>query len=167
MPLTKNHNHLPYKHRTKCSGFTLLEVMVAMLIFSIGLLGIAGLQAQSVQYNHSAYLKSQASFFAYDILEKMRANRAIALSGTYMASYTTTGFDNGCYDVTGNCSESNMALHDVFDWKQILAQLPEGNGSITSTTVSGVTTFIIKVIWKDRSAADGSGIESITIRSEV
>ncbi|MEJ2142634.1 MAG: type IV pilus modification protein PilV, partial [Gammaproteobacteria bacterium] len=54
-------------------GFSLLEVMIAMVIFSIGLIGLAGLQSASLGYNHSAYLRSQATYLAYNILDKMRA----------------------------------------------------------------------------------------------
>ncbi len=163
MPLIKK-NRLS-SISSKSSGFTLLEVMVAMVIFSIGLLGLAGLQAQSVQFSHSAYLRSQATFYAYDILEKMRANRAVALTGSYNVSFSSTGTDGGCYANTGNCNAATMALHDVFDWKQLLATLPDGEGSVTSATVGTTTTYTIIVIWTDRSASGGT--ESITVRSET
>lgn len=148
-------------------GFTLLEVMVAMVIFSIGLLGLAGLQAQSVQFSHSAYLRSQATFHAYDILEKMRSNRAVAFNGNYNATFTSTGTDKSCYSNTGNCSPQDMALHDVYDWKELLTSLPDGDGEVTQVTVGTVSTFKVIVTWTDRSASDGTGIESITVRSEI
>ena len=65
----------------RISGFTLLEVLVALVILSIGLLGLAGLQAASLRYNHSSYLRSQATLIAYDIVDRMRANRQEALNG--------------------------------------------------------------------------------------
>lgn len=165
MPLIKKNSS--FTHSRKSSGFTLLEVMVAMVIFSIGLLGLAGLQAQSVQFSHSAYLRSQATFHAYDILEKMRANRAIAFTGNYNASFASTGTDNGCYSNSGNCTPTQLALHDIFDWKQLLTSLPDGDGSVSSTLAGTATTFTIIVTWSDRSASDGSGTESITVRSEI
>jgi len=158
-------NNTSYSRLNRFSGFTLLEVMVALVIFAIGLLGLAGLQAQSVQYSHSAYLRSQATFHAYDILEKMRANRAVALTGNYNATFSSTGTDNGCYDNAGNCSAIELAQHDIFDWKQLLASIDGGDGTV-ALDLTG-TTFTIIVTWTDRSSTDPSGTESITIVSEV
>ena len=64
-------------------GFSLIEVLVAMLLLSIGLLGVAGMQALSVQMNVSAGQSSQATFLGYDIVDRMRANRMAALKGDY------------------------------------------------------------------------------------
>ena len=150
----------------KTSGFTLLEVMIAMVIFSISLLGLASLQGQSLQFSHSAYLSSQATFYAYDILDKMRANRVVAIAGSYNVALGSAGTDKGCYDNTGNCSATDMALHDIYDWKQILAGLPNGNGSVASNGAAA-PTFTVTVNWDDRSAADGSGLESISVNSEL
>ena len=146
-------------------GFTLLEVMVAMVIFSIGLLGLASLQGQSVQFSHSAYLKSQGTFYAYDILDKMRVNRGLALSGNYNATFSSTGTDNGCYSNSGNCTAADMASHDVYDWKQLLASLPDGNGSVT--TAGTANSFTVIVSWTDRSALTANGKETITVRSDI
>ena len=148
-------------------GFTLLEVMVAMVIFSIGLLGLASLQGQSLQFSHSAYLKSQATFYAYDVIDKMRANRTVAYAGNYTSSLATTGTDKGCYDDTGNCSATDMALHDIFDWKQLLSDLPNGNGTVAQDGTTIPVTFTVTVTWDDRSAADGSGAESMAITTEL
>ena len=61
---------------TKSRGFTLLEILIAVGVLSIGLLGIAGLQALGQRSNHSAYLRSQATALAYDMIDRMRANKA-------------------------------------------------------------------------------------------
>lgn len=130
-------------------GFTLLEVMVALVIFSIGLLGLAGLQSQSLRYNHSAYLKTQASYLAYDILDRMRANRQAALDGGYNAEDTTEGTDKDCDTKTVTCSTNDMALHDIYEWKQLLANtLPQGTGSVGQTTL-GENNFTITIAWED------------------
>jgi type IV pilus assembly protein PilV len=67
------------RHRPRRSrGFSLMEVLVALLVLAIGLLGLAALQAQGLRYNHDAYVRSQATSLAYDIIDRMRANRANA-----------------------------------------------------------------------------------------
>ena len=74
-------------------GFTLIEVMIALLIFSLGLMGMAGLMVLSVKTNQSSYLRTQASFLAQSMADRMRANmgQINAYNGTYDA--TTTGTD--------------------------------------------------------------------------
>jgi type IV pilus modification protein PilV len=67
---------------SRSAGFTLLEVLVAVLVLAIGLLGLARLQMTVMKSNQSAYLRSQASLLAYDISERMRANRTAALGGS-------------------------------------------------------------------------------------
>ena len=72
---------ISFKKTKHLSGFTLLEVMIALLVLSIGLLGIAALQANSLKVNHGAYQRSQAIFLAYDMMDRLRANRTAALAG--------------------------------------------------------------------------------------
>ena len=64
-------------------GFSLVEVLVALLILSIGLLGLASLQMQSVQFNQSALYASQANFIAYEVMDRMQANAQEARDGDY------------------------------------------------------------------------------------
>lgn len=139
---------IPCKGNTRVradSGYTLLEVMVALVIFSIGLLGLAGLESQSLRYNHSAYLRTQASYLAYDILDRMRANRATALNNNYNANFTSTGTNHNCDTATATCSTIDMAQHDIYEWKQQLAALPGGEGQVTR---SG-DLFTITIRWDD------------------
>ncbi|HLE93281.1 MAG TPA: type IV pilus modification protein PilV, partial [Sulfuricaulis sp.] len=62
--------NIAFQHR----GFSLIEVLVALLVLSIGLLGLAALQTTSLQYNTGSYFRTQATFLAYDIIDRMRAN---------------------------------------------------------------------------------------------
>src|SRR6185295_1538044 len=64
-------------------GFTMIEVLVSLVVLSIGLLGVAALQLTSLRSNHSSAMRSQATFLAYDIIDRMRANRAAAIAGKY------------------------------------------------------------------------------------
>ena len=71
------------------NGFTMVELLVAVLVLSIGLLGLAGLQAAGLRNNQSAYLRSQATILAYDVADRMRATRAAAAAGAYNISVFT------------------------------------------------------------------------------
>ena len=119
----------------KQRGFTLLEVLVAMLILSIGLVGLAGLMMTGSKNNQSAYHRSQASWMAYDILDRMRANRPLAQSG---------GYDLG---LGATPTATGTALTDLTQWTtQLTAALPDGKGQI-SRTAAGITE--ITVSWND------------------
>ena len=58
----------------KNTGFTLIEVLIAMLVLAVGLLGLAALQASSLRNAQSAYNRSLATELAYDLADRMRAN---------------------------------------------------------------------------------------------
>lgn len=116
--------------QTRPSGFAMLEVLISILVIAFGLLGLAGLQGFSIRNNHNAYLRSQATLFAYDIADRIRANRS--------------GFDNGKYNLgaaadtaachpsgtPSGCSTGEMAGYDLFTWGQTLRQLPSGQGVV-------------------------------------
>lgn len=124
----------------RVSGMTLIEVLVAVLILSIGLLGLAGLQTLSLRSNHSAYLRSQATILAYDIADRMRANRQSALSGWYNIELEEAA-----------SSDTSIAATDLKEWKAALSTvLPAGDGSITVN--DGNVTII--VAWDDERDAD-------------
>src|SRR5580693_7240389 len=76
-------------HRRAHRGFTIVEVLVSLVILSLGLLGIAKLILLTARSTDSAYLRSQATALAYEILDDMRANRQIAIAHGYDTSMTT------------------------------------------------------------------------------
>lgn len=126
-------------------GVTLLEVLVSLLILSLGLLGYAGLQAVTVKNNHNAYLRSQATTLAYNVLDRMRANRA-GISG-YVAAYGAT--PSGA---------------DAQAWKTDLeARLPDGEAAITYDATTGAATVSIK--WFDSST--GLTGQEFSTRSQI
>ena len=117
-------------------GTTLIEVLVAMLVLSIGLLGVAALQVNALTTNQGAHVRSQASVLAYDIADRMRANRVVALAGGYNTTYAAV--------ITGPVT---LAELDLFNWKAALtATLPTGEGELA--TVGNVA--VIRVRWTDK-----------------
>jgi type IV pilus assembly protein PilV len=116
--------------RSAAQGFSLLEVMIALLIVSVGLLGLAGLQALSLKNNVSASQRTIATQLAYDMADRMRANAASVLSGDYnYATYSATNSAGqttaACLTTTG-CSATQLAQEDLYEWnQQICAQLPQ------------------------------------------
>lgn len=141
--------------RHSVAGFTLLEVMISMLVLSIGLLGLAGLQATGIRNNHSAYMHSQALSYGYDIIDRMRANRLNALSGNYNLAI---GVDAP--------SGTSIAETDLREWKNLVtANLTAGDAS--ANVNGGVVTVVVQ--WDDRRAekTDGESIKNITVQTEL
>jgi type IV pilus assembly protein PilV len=140
----------------RAQGFTLIEVMVSLVILSMGLLGIAKLVLFSAHSNDSAYLRSQATDLAYAILDDMRGNRAIAMAQGYDVPINTAPAAPGSCVGTG-CSPGALATYDVNTWLSRLAlALPAGTGSVTTTTTVAPapagTTAVITVQWDDSAA---------------
>jgi type IV pilus assembly protein PilV len=138
----------------KQSGFTLLEVLVAIVVLAFGLLGLAGLQADGLRNNTSAYMRSQATLMAYDMLDRMRANMQGVESGDYDNLMDTTPTDPSC--INSGCSVAQMAQHDAYEWsQQLLEILPYGQGRVTGNGSGSI--FSITVMWDDqRTGATGT-----------
>ena len=128
-------------------GISLIEVLVAVLILSLGLLGVAAMQNKSLSMNHSAYLRSQANIMAYDILDRMRANRSAAMNGAYDHQPEAAVPAGG-----------NIAAEDLRGWlSDLAATLPEGTAEITSSNENRVS---VTVQWRDR---DGETQAFVTV----
>jgi type IV pilus assembly protein PilV len=141
------------------NGFSLIEVLVAIVVLSIGLLGLAGLQTAGLKANNSAYQRTQASILANEMLDRMRANRVGLQASLYDDPYAGgTPADPGCS--TSGCSVANMADYDVYYWETSLSNtLPSGQGAITGNGAGSI--FTITVMWDDnRSGVSGTGCDT-------
>lgn len=144
---------------TRCSGFTLLEVLVALVVLSIGLLGLSGLQTTGLRNNHSAFLRSQATLVTTDIIDRMRANRDAAFNGDYDIGYGGTPTHISC---SVNCSALQVAQMDVDLWREYVERLPNGGGELT-VTAAGLAE--VKVRWAD--TRDVSNMLELVTRSQL
>lgn len=133
----------------KNTGFTLIEVLIAMLVMAVGLLGLAGMQAKSLGNNQSAYNRSLATQLAYDLTDRMRANvKGLATYTTIAPAAATAKTQCEPTTTTGAaCTPANMAENDLYVWNKAIADnLSSGTGSIPAPT-AGVYTIEIK--WDD------------------
>jgi type IV pilus assembly protein PilV len=133
-------------------GFTLTEILVTLVIISVGLLGVAGLHSVSLRNNFDALIRSHASALADEIADRMRTNRTRALAGDYNINLGATR--------TG----TTLADTDLVAWKARLAtQLPNGDGSIAlAAAPSRLVTITIQ--WGERDQANPV---SFTTRTEI
>jgi type IV pilus assembly protein PilV len=130
------------------TGFTMLEVLVAVLIIAIGLLGLAGLQAVGLRNSQTAYLRTIATQQAYDISDRIRANLAGVAAGNYDAIDSTLA-PNPAPDCEANtCSSAQLAQMDHAQWATNLgALLPGGGGAVDA---QGNSVFRVTVYWTEQ-----------------
>jgi type IV pilus assembly protein PilV len=124
-------------------GFSLVEVLIALVIMSVGMLGIAGLYVQSMQAGRTATFRHNAVTLAGDVADRIRANPRAA--GAYAAA---GGVDNSCVAMGVNCSQAQMASHDIFLWTQQAQEtLPAGTVTVTFDGTVTPPTYEIEIAW--------------------
>ena len=122
-------------------GVTLVESMIALLVISIGLLGIASLQITAMSQNASSLNHSQAVWYAYNMSDRIRAN--LNQFNNYNGIDTTNSYSQDCMAAT--CSNAQMLTADAADWGTMIANLPGGRGIITNTADG----LLVNVMWDD------------------
>ncbi|MDZ7828339.1 MAG: type IV pilus modification protein PilV [Halofilum sp. (in: g-proteobacteria)] len=121
-------------------GFTFVELLMAVLVLGIGLVGVAGLQSVALGMNYGSYLRSQATVLAGDMADRMRANPVGVGNGGYDMGAAATATETTDCDTTTGCSTGDMAEHDLYLWIQrVQAVLPSANAvvCIDSTPMDG------------------------------
>lgn len=151
--MKRNSTTLKYKD---ASGFTLIEVLISLIIISIGVLGLIGLQVSGLQANQSASNRSQAVLAASDMLDRMRANRTAALGNAYnisMSSNTPT-------------STATLAQADLAEWfTRVENWLPAGDASIELDAATSV--FTITLQWDESRMRDGSAQQQFVFETQI
>ena len=119
-------------------GMTLIEVLVALVILSVGLLGAAAFQLNALKYTDSARMTSQASFIAYDMMDRIRANAA--------ADYTVTPPTSGNPKVARD--------QDLYDFTRNIAGF--GGETATGSISLNQRVYTITITWDDSRAANAA-----------
>jgi len=136
-----------------------MEVLISLIVLSIGLLGLAGLQMNGLKSNNSSYQRTQASLLANEMIDRIRANRAGLLLGYYDDFSGTVPGDPGC--ISSGCTVQQIAQYDAFLWAGELAnRLPSGTGTVAGGGANSI--FTVTVSWDDNrsGAADTSFVMS-------
>ena len=150
----------------RSSGFSLIEVLISLVILSVGLLGIAAMVSVSMKSKGSSYLRTQALAQSSAIIDRMRANRATAITGGYNCNDIrgTVTCPSGaltqqtCNGTANTCTPAQIAAMDMYEWTQDLQNLL-GNGlaknvsyNIATTTVAQYTQVQVSISWDDTIA---------------
>ncbi|MFK7795145.1 MAG: type IV pilus modification protein PilV [Gammaproteobacteria bacterium] len=148
-------------------GFSLIEVLIALIVLSVGLLGLANLQGQSISSSYNAHLRTQATSLARNVIDRMRANRTLAAeTESYQTDFETPPED-GLDCSSNNCDAADIAKYDLKEWKCNLGMysdepicaglvsqvtLPNGEGQIESEDATGQTKVTVR--WTDTAGAE-------------
>ncbi len=132
-----------------------MEVMIALVIFTVALLGLAGLQATSLRDNQLAYLHTVATQLAHDMGERIRANPSAAAAGGYLVDNINGPVSAPAVDCySGSCNAADIAATDAYEWLTAIEErLPSGKGRVAAN--GGLLT--VTVMWdQERNGASGT-----------
>lgn len=161
-------------------GFTLIEILVSMLILTVGILGVAAMQLVSFQTNQSAFSRSQATYLAQDIFDRIRANPAgynttVIYDDIDACDGAAIPVNPACINSTAGCSPQATAQQDIRDWASgflnVFARadwrpvLPNGCATVARTV--GTNDFTATITWDEKDWADGASDRAIESRSVV
>ncbi len=138
-------------------GIGLIEILIAVVIMSLGFLAAARMQVEGMRFSQSAYYQSQAYFLASDMIDRMRSNIAGVEQGYYDGQGTSADADDpGC--ALTPCNSLGIARQDLFDWSASLHSL------------QGASSFIPSLPGDDTSTAQGviqdmdNGVYAVVMR---
>ena len=148
------------------SGIGLLEVLIAVLLISVGFLAVARMQVEGMRFSQSAYYRSQGYFMANEIIDRMRANLQGVAAGAYDDKSTDSSYAAPDCS-TAVCTPVQIALKDLSEWRANLypdnnarPALPSSDGTAASGEIisRGNNEFTIKLSW-----AEDDTVEELSI----
>lgn len=152
-------------HRGRASrGFFLIEVLVSIIIITIGLLGMAGLHAVAIAKGNSSLLRSKATQLGYAMADRIRVNLIASSAGAYATLTPGSGLtDPGC--INTGCTPAQLAVSDYVEWNtEVASSLPQGagvvcvdstpdDGTATSPDCDGIgNVLVVKVFWTEKAS---------------
>ena len=139
------------------AGFTLIEVLVALVVMAVGMLGIAGLYIESLRSGHMSVSYTNAVTLAASMADRIRANQTGigAYAGAAAGNATAGTAANNCVNGAADCTAAQLATDDWFWWyEDVKAQMPEGRqASIQVVNAAPVNVYTILLQWPERGLA--------------
>lgn len=146
--------------RRRVEGFTLVEILVSLVVLSVGLLGIAALYVESLKAGRTSLNRITAITLAADMADRIRANRdaGVAYAGA------GPGADNGCVNGVAACTAAELAADDWFTWNQdVVARLPgDPTATIAVANAPPLTQFTITLNWPETGQEEPAQYRLVT-----
>jgi type IV pilus assembly protein PilV len=138
----------PRFHGTRERGFTLIESLVAMVVISVGMLGIAAMYVEGLRAGRTSVYRTIAIELASDLTDRIRANP------TAGGAYAGGGAQNNCVNGANDCTPAQLAADDLFWWNAgVQARLPGGDAAV-NFVAGDPSTYIITVNWNEPGVDD-------------
>ena len=171
----------------KHKGYLMIEILITLLIFSVAIITLTALETKSNTGVSASNYREMAINYSQDLFDKMRANKAAVVAGTYLGS---TMANNGCksfnynaVNSVANCSTTLMAQDDLFEFNAVVtATLPSSawtlcidssnaQGTPTTPNCDGVgNNYVIKIFWKDKigeAINNNSGYSQVIVSTQI
>ena len=146
------HSNNPNAHGAQ-QGFSLVEVLIALIIMSVGMLGIAGLYVQSLQAGRTSLFRHHSVTLAGDVADRIRANPRAGVD------YPGNAVNNNCVAMGIDCTPTQMAANDILLWdQQALDSLPNGAVNIQFDGAVSPPTYTITISWDEPGAQQSYSI---------
>ena len=134
--------------KIKVRGFTMVEALVALVVLSVGMLGVAGLYVITLRSGSGAIYHMQAVSLSNDLAERIRANRAATVG------YSGAAANNNCVNGGVNCTPAQLAAHDLFVWnQQVTTALPGGAWNVAVNGAIAPFNYLITLTWNEPGQA--------------
>lgn len=149
-------------------GFSLVEVLVALLVLAVGMLGLAALQNMGLRLGHQSYERTQATLLIYEMIDRMRANPAGVTNGDYSIPSLTNTAPTAATDCgSGACTPTQMAKYDMNQWISTITgasgaqntPLTGGEGAIVKAAAT--SRYDISIRWQEQ---DVGMLQTVTVQ---
>ncbi len=184
-PLLRRRAEAGRAARSRSGGATLIEVLIAVLVLAVGILGLMGLQINGKRTNYEALQRSAAVSLAQDMMNRIRANPSVATGGAVLNnnydtgdstlhSFTAGGVGGGqittaptnCATTTATCSSADLAAYDLWAWEKKLDDAVTSNGLINptgcidvdNTTATDGSMVTVMVAWESKIDLDQTAL---------
>jgi type IV pilus assembly protein PilV len=175
--MNNNIQQTTYKQYKRMSGLSLIEILVTVVVLSIGLLGIAGMQAFGMRYSHDSYARSQANILANELIERMHANPNGVANGDYKDAEGNAALNcsavtndpahaaNAAPDCAGasTCSVTELAQLDFFRTR--CGQFLTGPGALVGGVENLLPGGVVTIICTDLDPANPPACEGDNTRT--
>ena len=144
--------------RLRQRGFSLLEVLVTLILLSVGLLGVAALQLTSLRYAATSGGRNQAALFAQEVADRIRANNDPSVNYA-----NATGAAANCYNASGTCSADQLRLSDLADLNARVSDVKRGglqNGQLNITPAPN--GYQVQITWQEVATYNKSASSTAT-----
>lgn len=140
--------------RSNQRGVSLIEILVALVVLSLGAIGVAGVQLSTIKFNQVSQQRSNAVQLAFGLTDRMRANMPGAAAGNYVFNFPYANIPGNipaAPNCAAPCTPQQLANLHLNQWLNELAvALPQGRGTVTQIAATVGAPYRVAVMWEEK-----------------